>query len=176
VTAEKADKRRLYRDIGRRQSSLSAHDANLRYARRGAVYSRLKKIHRMEPPDDPLTLTKIQGATRQIDAAIDAFVRGDFDIAITLAGAAEGMIERDGLHMFAFLRDSPRVQDVKKADWISTLNLELYWLKHPSGPDTLQIERADAAFVIARAASKLEKWTPQMEDFKVWLCKNVDNL
>jgi hypothetical protein len=176
VTAEKADKRRLYRDIGRRQSSLSAHDANLRYARRGAVYSRLKKIHRMEPPDDPLTLTKIQGATRQIDAAIVAFVRGDFDIAITLAGAAEGMIERDGLHMFAFLRDSPRVQDVEKADWISTLNLELYWLKHPSGPDTLQIERAHAAYMIARAASKLEKWTPQMEDFKVWLCKNVDRL
>jgi hypothetical protein len=130
----------------------------------------------MEPPGNTLTLTKIQGATRQIDAAIDAFVRGDFDLAITLAGAAEGMIERDGPHMFAFLRDSPRVQDVKKTDWISTLNRELYWLKHSSGPDTLQIERADAAFMIARAASKLEKWTPRIEEFKVWLCKNVDSL
>jgi hypothetical protein len=131
---------------------------------------------RVESPDSTLTLTKIEGATRQTEAAIEAFVRGDFDIAITLAGAAEGMLERDGPHMFAFLRDSPRVQGVKKTDWISTLNSELYWLKHPSGPETLQLERGHAAIMIARAASKLEKWTPRMEEFKVWLLKNVDSL
>jgi hypothetical protein len=116
-----------------------------------------------------LSLTKIEAATRQTEAAIEAFVRGDFDIAITLAGAAEGMIERDGLHMFAFLRDSPRVQDVEKKEWISTLNSERDWLKHSNGPESLQIEREHAA----RASSKLEKWTPRMEEFKEWLLKNV---
>jgi hypothetical protein len=32
--------------------------------------------------------------------------RGEYDVALTLAGAAEGMIERNGPHMFAHLRDS----------------------------------------------------------------------
>jgi hypothetical protein len=127
----------------------------------------------VEPHDSTLSLTKIEAATRQTEAAIEAFVRGDFDIAITLAGAAEGMIERDGLHMFAFLRDSPRVQDVEKKEWISTLNSERDWLKHSNGPETLRIEREHAAIMIARAASKLEKWTPRMEEFKEWLLKNV---
>jgi hypothetical protein len=27
--------------------------------------------------------------------------------------------------------------------------------------------------MIARAASKLEKWPPRMEEFKVWLLKNT---
>jgi hypothetical protein len=40
-----------------------------------------------------MTLTKAEGALRQIKAAIEAFWRGDFDIAITLSGAAEGMLE-----------------------------------------------------------------------------------
>ena len=56
-------------------------------------------------PVDPLKLTLAQAATRQVDAAIDALERGKFDIALTLAGAAEGMIERDGHHLFAGLRD-----------------------------------------------------------------------
>jgi hypothetical protein len=142
----------------------------------GFYHQKNDKGLRVESPNSTLTLTKIEGATRQTEAAIEAFVRGDFDIAITLAGAAEGMIERDGPHMFAFLRDSPRVQDVKKTDWISTLNSELYWLKHLSGPETLQLERGHAAIMIARAASKLENWTPRMEEFKVWLLKNVDGL
>jgi hypothetical protein len=30
----------------------------------------------------------------------DALERGDFDVALTLAGAAQGMIKRDGHHMF----------------------------------------------------------------------------
>jgi hypothetical protein len=130
----------------------------------------------MEAPERTLTLTKVAGATRQTEAAIEAFVRGDFDIAITLSGAAEGMLERDGPHMFSFLRDSPRVQDVEKKNWIAMLNNEKEWLKHPSGPEQLLLERGHAAFMIARAASKLEKWTPRMEEFKVWLLKNFNSL
>lgn len=68
--------------------------------------------------------------------------------------------------MFAFLRDAPRVQDVIKKDWIATLNIERDWLKHPNGPDTLLLEPEHAAFMIMRAASKLENWTPRMKEFK----------
>ncbi|MFC7698290.1 hypothetical protein ACFQX9_16430 [Bradyrhizobium sp. GCM10028915] len=56
----------------------------------------------------PLTLTIEEAMCRQADAAIDAFLRGHFDVALTLAGAAEGVIERTGLHMFGELRSAPK--------------------------------------------------------------------
>lgn len=62
----------------------------------------------MSPNKGVLRLTKVQGATRQTNAAIEAFARGDFDIAITLAGAAEGMIKWKGRHLFTFLRGLAR--------------------------------------------------------------------
>lgn len=130
----------------------------------------------MKPPTSTLTLTKAQGSSRQTEAAIEAFARGDFDIAITLAGAAEGMLERQGPHMFSFLRNSPRVQDVEKKDWITALNVERDWLKHSSGSETLQVKRGDAAIMIVRAASKLEAWSPRMEEFKDWLLNNINDL
>jgi hypothetical protein len=125
-------------------------------------------------PADPIKLTLTDGATRQVDAAIDALERGDFDVALTLAGAAEGMIKREGLHLFSFLRNTPRAKagyDETK-DWISALNQERDWLKH-GGDNEMQIECFDAALMIARAASKLEVWTPKMEGFRAWF---VDNL
>ena len=45
----------------------------------------------MNVPDKPVQITKVEAATRQVEAAIEAFRKGDFDIAITLAGAAEGI-------------------------------------------------------------------------------------
>jgi hypothetical protein len=123
-------------------------------------------------PLGTLKLTCVEAMTRQIEAAIDALQRGDYDIAVTLAGAAEGMIQREG--QFAYMRDSPRVQGkFSKKDWIATINRELYWLKH-GGQNEMNIECSDAAFMIARAASKLEKWTPKMEEFRIWLKNNID--
>lgn len=132
----------------------------------------------MEPPAKSLTISKEEAASRQTSAAIDAFLRGDFDIAVTLAGAAEGQLDRPGMHMFAFLRDHPRVKHVKPKKWISVLNRERDWLKHatPYDAPTLTLRRADAAFMIARAASKLQQWTPQMKAFKAWLMENLDAL
>ena len=128
-------------------------------------------------PVDPLRLTLTEGATRQVEAAIDALERGKFDIAVTLAGAAEGMIPRDANHLFAYMRDNPRAKErfEKKKDWINTLNREFYWLKH-GGDDAMDIERYDAAMMIARAASKLEVWTPKMEDFRAWFLKHLDEV
>jgi hypothetical protein len=132
----------------------------------------------MKPESEVLTLTKIEGATRQTDAAIEAFWRGDLDIAITLAGAAEGMIEREGDHLFSYLRDSPRVRDVKSKQWIDTLNQERDWLKHvtPQLAPVLEIRPEHAAIMIARAASKIEKWSPKMDAFKLWLLKNIESM
>lgn len=128
-------------------------------------------------PADPVKLTLIEGATRQVDAAIDALERGKFDIVLTLAGAAEGMIRRDGHHLFAGLRDNPRAKErcAEKKDWIAMLNRERDWLKH-GGDDEMQIECFDAAMMIARAASKLEVWTAKMEDFRDWFLKNLDSV
>jgi hypothetical protein len=120
----------------------------------------------VNPSKKHLTLTKVMGATRQTDAAISAFARGDFDIAITLAGAAEGMINREGQHLFGVFRDSAGALEVEEKKWIATLNIERDWLKHPSGPLELQLGREEAAMMIARTASKLEEWSPQMKEFK----------
>ena len=127
-------------------------------------------------PVDPLKLTLAQAAMRQVDAAIDALERRKFDIALTLAGAAEGMIKRDGFYLFAGLRDNPRTKERfdEKKEWIALLNRERDWLKH-GGDHEMQIECFDAAMMIARAASKLEVWTPKMEDFRTWFLANLDN-
>ncbi len=121
-------------------------------------------------------LTLHKAATRQVDAAIDALQAGDFDVALTLAGAEEGMIERTGHHMFGWLRQHPRaLERFDKKEWISILNTERDWLKH-GGQPSMEISCVEAAFMIARAASKLENWTPKMVAFKIWLLANIDNI
>lgn len=134
-----------------------------------------RRFHGPRLPADPIKLTLTDGATRQLDAAIDAFERGDFHVAITLAGAAEGMLKRDGNYVFAGLLDNPRAKERfdEKKDWIALLNRERDWLKH-GGDDVMEIECFDAAMMVARAASKLEVWTSKMEDFRVWFLENLD--
>jgi len=58
----------------------------------------------MDIPERSLILTKAEAATRQVEGAIEALVRGHFDIAITLAGAAEDMIDSPD-SLFAYHRD-----------------------------------------------------------------------
>ncbi|BAR58789.1 hypothetical protein NK6_5631 [Bradyrhizobium diazoefficiens] len=121
-----------------------------------------------------LSLTLHEAASRQVDAAIDALQAGDYDVALTLAGAAEGMIERTGHHMFGWLKQHPRaLERFDKKEWILILNTERDWLKH-GGQPTMKICCAEAAFMIARAASKLDHWTSKMVAFKIWLLANID--
>jgi hypothetical protein len=132
----------------------------------------------MDVPTNSLTITKVEGAIRQIEAAIRALVSGDFDVAITLAGAAEDMVEQPKSHLFKFFLDSPELQQFDKALRISVLNRERDWLKHvtPDGPLTLTIQCGDAAFMIARALSKIDQWTPPMQEFKNWYMDNLSRL
>ena len=130
----------------------------------------------MQVPVGLLKLSLAEAATRQANAAIAALEQGMFDVAMTLAGAAEGMIERDGPHMFQWLRSAPPAREhFSQREWTSILNMERDWLKH-GGAAEMTIDRASAAFMIARAISKLEKWTPKMDEFKIWLVANLDDL
>jgi hypothetical protein len=131
----------------------------------------------MQVPDMTLDLSKAQAATRQVEAAIDALERGDFDLAVTLAGAAEGMFKREGPHLFKYLREHPRARELNEAkEWVPHLNETLSWLKHPGDQNPMQIGRATAVEMVTRAASKLETWTPRIEEFKAWLIANVDEV
>jgi hypothetical protein len=106
-----------------------------------------------------ITLTTMQAAIRQIEAAVRAWEGNDFDIAITLAGAAEGMIESVG-GIFDYQRNHPRVKEalnMTPQDYADQLNLERNWLKHPKGIETMTFTSYSAAFMIARAISKLKQ-------------------
>jgi hypothetical protein len=122
-------------------------------------------------PDPPLTLTKAEAATRQVEAAIEALERGNFDIAITLAGAAECILACPE-SLFAYQRDHPKAQElgIEKEELLNHLNKERNWLKHLSGPDTMEITRYSAAFMIARAVTKLkaEYCTAPIKAFWRW--------
>jgi hypothetical protein len=127
-----------------------------------------------------LTISKAEGAHRQVEEAIKAMKRGDFDVAVTLAGAAEGMFElRSGL--WEFMLHSPNAaalaeaMEVERQELIGYLNDLRDWLKHgrTSAGQTRTITTAHAAVMIAGAMSKLEKWSPAMTKFKGWYEKSV---
>jgi hypothetical protein len=79
-----------------------------------------------------ITLTKDEAALRHIEAAMAAFERGLYDVAITLAGAAEGMVpDPPTAGLFEALRDhqKPATEGIKRREWIRALNAERNWLK-----------------------------------------------
>jgi hypothetical protein len=66
----------------------------------------------------------------------------------------------------------------KITEWIATLNGERDWLKHVKKDDprpSLEISDLDAGFMIARAASKLDKWSAAIDEFKVWFLKAIES-
>jgi hypothetical protein len=70
----------------------------------------------MDVPSQVLTVSKVEGATRQIDEAIKALERGDFDIAITLAGAAEGMFDSTGEDLWAAMHKGAQDAAIPRKD------------------------------------------------------------
>jgi hypothetical protein len=123
----------------------------------------------------PLKISKVEGASRQVEEAIKALERGDFDIGVTLAGAAEGMLKRFGHHLWSFMLQSPKAAAFdEKKELVPFLNAQRDWLKHSNGSDTMTLTRAHAAFMIERAISKLETWSPRMKRFKRWYADNLD--
>jgi hypothetical protein len=132
----------------------------------------------MDIPDHSLTITKAEGAARQVEEAIRALQRGDLDVAITLSGAAEGMLERSGPHYWLYANERSKAAGFDEQELVKTLNAELYWLKHvtPAGPESLALTRQQAAWMIVRAMTKLKAWSPVMFEFKAWVKRNIDEL
>jgi hypothetical protein len=135
----------------------------------------MKPNERFQVSSPRLILTLEQAMIRQSEAAIRALIRGEYDVALTLAGAAEGMIEREASHLFAVLRDDQRAKQIPKREWIATLNGERDWLKH-GGRNQMSIGRFEAALMIARSLSTISDWTPLMEEFRTWFTANLNEL
>jgi hypothetical protein len=104
---------------------------------------------------------------RQVHAAIEQCRRGDFECAITLAGAAERMLPEIEEPRYRELRDIARVNEISD------------WLIHGASrdgakskcADRMVIEELDTVVAIHRAILKFEAvvWkdkTPQMTSFQ----------
>jgi hypothetical protein len=104
---------------------------------------------------------------RQVHAAIEHWRRGDFECAITLAGAAERMLPEIDEPRYRELQDVARVNEISD------------WLIHGASrdgaksecADRIVIEELDTVVAIHRAILKFEAvfWkdkTPQMTSFR----------
>lgn len=121
-----------------------------------------------------LRLQKVDAAVRQTEAAIQSFFHGDFDIAITLAGAAEGMLSdlANGSVFRDIVDKAVTTGRWSEKDFVTELNFERDWLKHPTPgkPAEITISRMEAAYMCIRAIGKLPdaNETEGIRDFKVW--------
>ncbi|HEY5225151.1 MAG TPA: hypothetical protein VIJ06_00020 [Methylovirgula sp.] len=123
----------------------------------------------MDTCERSLILTKDEAAARHVEAAVSAFESGDFDICITLAGAAEGMLsDRKGGDFFSYAKGKGSEKGLNPKDWIACLNLERDWLKHPTFqlPPQCEFGREEAAMMLMRAMSKLPTWSESMMRIK----------
>jgi hypothetical protein len=118
--------------------------------------------------------TKKNAALRQIRVAIQVFVEDEYEAAITLAGAAEGMIAGgERVNIFEKLKERrPEDFEGDTKAWIAFLNTTRDWLKHPSGGETNLIRQFDAWLMLLRALTKYQavygEDTAEMEAFIVW--------
>jgi hypothetical protein len=109
--------------------------------------------------------TRPKAAMRQIEAAIEHFDNGEYECAITLAAAAEGMIHAtDHPHIFTLLKERRKDFDY---------NLVINWLKHDQTPEEMLLPEFEVAITIMRAISKFvavyNTGTDTMRDFGRWV-------
>jgi hypothetical protein len=117
---------------------------------------------------DQVESSKRNAAFRQIMGAIDNYEAGHFECAITLAGAAEGVLpQTDRPHLFQRL--TVWFAQLRGATPADSPNAMINWLKHPSGPDTATISELEVMLTIQRAISKFSAVhggvTPRMRIF-----------
>lgn len=108
--------------------------------------------------------TKIQFASmRQINAAIEHLHGGDFECAITLAGAAEGMLpDTDDPHFRQKVKALSVSPEIQAEGGATGPNDYINWLKHGSlkrgGPrvESATISQLEVIATIWRAITKFE--------------------
>jgi hypothetical protein len=114
--------------------------------------------------------TRTTAPVRQIRGAIACLHQGDYECAITLAHAAEGMVpdkRKDnkplGKPMFKVIREGMPDDDP---------NLFSNWLKHPRGAERARIEVLEVVIMISRAIHKFvwyyEASNDHFELFQDW--------
>jgi hypothetical protein len=115
--------------------------------------------------------TKQFAALRQITAAIEHLHKREYECAITLGAAAEGLLPRtDEPHIFLDLKEYLAPEEFKCLDF----NVVVNWLKHykPQDPDPFSIPEAEGVDLIMRAITKFiavyHQSTKQMEAFMEW--------
>lgn len=128
------------------------------------------------PPHERLIYHKTEAAINQIEGAIHALQAGQFDLSITLSGAAEGMMLSPPENLDTFQQILAQLPiDRSKKEWITILNMERDWLKHPTiqMPELMEIHVFEVSWSIVRACVRIpnNRWTPLMEDFKLWFLK-----
>ena len=119
------------------------------------------------PSFEVVETNKQLAALSQIHAAIWLYNIREFECAVTLAGAAEGILPpTSDPHMFSVLKNGPLPR--AKFDY----NFLLNWLKHPTPPDDISIPLFEAAIIIVRATSKFftvyRTGSPAMRSFVRW--------
>jgi hypothetical protein len=133
----------------------------------------------MAPPDIR-TISKLEAAIQQVEAAIELFYAKRYVPAITLAAAAEGCLARRAPSTDVTADDPPGPPDplfemLKRSapnrwrrteqEAIKIINALVYWLKHPTqqAPATVDVTDFDAWFMICRAITKIEHSEPGSE-------------
>jgi hypothetical protein len=127
-------------------------------------------------PRDVRTISKLEAATEQVDAAIELFYGKRYVPAVTLAAAAEGCLARrtpgtddppgPADPLFEMLkRSAPDRWRKTEQEVIKIINELVYWLKHPTeqAPATVDVTDFDAWFMICRAITKIEHVVPGSE-------------
>jgi hypothetical protein len=117
-----------------------------------------------------MKITKQQAAEANLDAAIDAFLRGDWVPSIHLAGAAEEVFSRleearGGKTTPDFLWGKTDFKDLveKKKDYISALNYFRDWIKHHNTehPNEVEILEPHVVISVMRAIHAQASFTNQ---------------
>jgi hypothetical protein len=119
---------------------------------------------------------------RQIHCAIEHFHRGDFEAAITLAGAAEGILPAPK-KPFLFEKVKALAPEPSKDPVQSDgANDVVVWLKHGKGPDGKPVENAKILEIemyelIIRAISKFQAmYDEQSSEMKQFLTVSYERL
>ena len=107
---------------------------------------------------DERSVTKKEAARRQITAAIEHYEKGEYECAITLAGAAEGQLttKEEDNHLFKELKVRRPPEFNSEKEWVDWLNAARDWLKHPTPQwgDEWAIDDFSAGTMILRAITK----------------------
>ena len=145
--------------------------------------------------EDDSTLTKREVARRQLVEAIALFLRGDFICALTLAGAAEGVlagllaaedrdsaVEESALRILSLLdaiglhTALPRKDTAYYNEWNKARNLVKHHSKKEA--DSITLNQFDEAYwMIERAlrnAGLLALRVENSNDYKNWIIENIN--